>query len=937
MAINRQRDPALRLMGLAERNPRRAGMYALRMAAQGGLDARNSLAAGWALLHWERFEAADPLIAAALAQPDALGSATLSARRAHVLLQQLRGAGPELQRAWEAHIEVCRDAGNELEELRAQCEQIAHLNLIGRPRVAQALALQLAPLVAAHGAPSDAARYRHVAGVAATNCGDLHTAQTLLDAAVAGFAALGFRAEYARACFSRAWLWQRREQFAEAERDLQHALAIFAQLDLPFRVALCRRDLGLVARYRGDYGQAIALTISAREQFRALGRADRVASCDFNLGAVAHMSGLYDLAITAYRAAEQAYRAAGDDAHLLVAGRNQALALGAQGNAAAALARIDALMPLVADLGDQVEAAEVSAVRGGVLRSLGRLAEATAELQVAHDRFAALGNGPAAAECRLDLGWIALEQDADTEALEHLHAALAALPDRPAHAWRAQYGLGRISEQRGDRAAARAYYMAAVNIVAQIRRRIATEHASSGIFSLARRLHDDALRLAADQGDYAHVLVLAELQRGLAFAAPPSAVSLPPGLHAALTAAGNALRRAADTPSDATHLSAAQKAYLHARMQLRNVSARSEPAPPLDLASVRRRLISAYGTDWTILLPVFTATELLHLGVTSDTLFLARTQLDPQVQRLITHATHPDFQALTYRDLARLRNPDLPAWATLDALGDVLLPAWLRSRLTPDHRLLIVPAGPLHGLAWAALRLDGSWLCEQAIIELLPALGMAPAQPLILPPSPALLISAPDVGARAAPLPAAQASVELVERLWPGACTHLSGAAATCAAIQRLSAEGALERYGLLHIAGHAQLGAVDGLLAHIKLTDADLLLDNILQLRLQRALVVLAACEGGAGATLPGDEVLGLSRALVTVGAAGVVASLWPIYDRSALALLEPFYRRLAAGVDAATALTLAQRDLINGTDGPALLRSPAIWGGFGLTVASV
>jgi CHAT domain-containing protein len=110
----------------------------------------------------------------------------------------------------------------------------------------------------------------------------------------------------------------------------------------------------------------------------------------------------------------------------------------------------------------------------------------------------------------------------------------------------------------------------------------------------------------------------------------------------------------------------------------------------------------------------------------------------------------------------------------------------------------------------------------------------------------------------------------------------------------------------------------------------------EVLGLNLDRPLVILAACEGGAGAVLPGDEVLGLSRALIAAGAGAVLASLWPVYDRGVLALLAPFYTALAAGADAADALAQAQRTLIladqHGAVG-ALLATPLVWGGFTIT----
>jgi CHAT domain-containing protein len=75
---------------------------------------------------------------------------------------------------------------------------------------------------------------------------------------------------------------------------------------------------------------------------------------------------------------------------------------------------------------------------------------------------------------------------------------------------------------------------------------------------------------------------------------------------------------------------------------------------------------------------------------------------------------------------------------------------------------------------------------------------------------------------------------------------------------------------------------------------------------------VVLVACEGALGETLPGEELLSLNRALLAAGARDVVASLWELYDLTILPILEPFYMELAAGRDAPRALAEAQRRCI-------------------------
>jgi CHAT domain-containing protein/tetratricopeptide (TPR) repeat protein len=77
--------------------------------------------------------------------------------------------------------------------------------------------------------------------------------------------------------------------------------------------------------------------------------------------------------------------------------------------------------------------------------------------------------------------------------------------------------------------------------------------------------------------------------------------------------------------------------------------------------------------------------------------------------------------------------------------------------------------------------------------------------------------------------------------------------------------------------------------------------------------LVVLSACETGVGAVLWADGVHGLRRALVLVGAASQVVSLWSVSDKATPALMRDYYDRLAHGVGRAEALRQAKRELMS------------------------
>jgi CHAT domain-containing protein len=67
---------------------------------------------------------------------------------------------------------------------------------------------------------------------------------------------------------------------------------------------------------------------------------------------------------------------------------------------------------------------------------------------------------------------------------------------------------------------------------------------------------------------------------------------------------------------------------------------------------------------------------------------------------------------------------------------------------------------------------------------------------------------------------------------------------------------------------------------------------------------VVLSACEVGLATIRPGDEALGLASVLLNLGTRSVIAGVARVGDEVAEQTMAGYHRKLAAGVDSATAL---------------------------------
>jgi len=93
--------------------------------------------------------------------------------------------------------------------------------------------------------------------------------------------------------------------------------------------------------------------------------------------------------------------------------------------------------------------------------------------------------------------------------------------------------------------------------------------------------------------------------------------------------------------------------------------------------------------------------------------------------------------------------------------------------------------------------------------------------------------------------------------------------------------------------------------------------------------LVVLSACQSGAGRYYDGEGMIGISRPFIAKGVPLVVASLWPVDSDATAELMINFHRNRKPGsISTAEALTLAQRAMLTNSD--RRYRHPYYWAPF-------
>jgi len=268
--------------------------------------------------------------------------------------------------------------------------------------------------------------------------------------------------------------------------------------------------------------------------------------------------------------------------------------------------------------------------------------------------------------------------------------------------------------------------------------------------------------------------------------------------------------------------------------------------------------------------------------------------------------------------------------AATDDEAYAMLIAPLRAKIR-YQRLVIVPHRELHYVPFAALHdpKRDRYLVEDYTIVYAPSATASEFLRRHEPPvsSRALVLGDP-AGSMSSLKGAAREATLVAGRL---GTTALEGADACERLLYDLD-----PKIDLVHIAAHARYDSANPLFSFIALApegekyDGNLEAQEILaDVDLSRVnLVVISACSTAAGEPSAGDEIVGLTRALLYAGTPAVLSTLWDINDVASTALMDAFYERFVSGLPAADALREAQVSMLRG----GVFHSPRLWAAFTL-----
>lgn len=284
--------------------------------------------------------------------------------------------------------------------------------------------------------------------------------------------------------------------------------------------------------------------------------------------------------------------------------------------------------------------------------------------------------------------------------------------------------------------------------------------------------------------------------------------------------------------------------------------------------------------------------------------------------------------------------------AAAERIGRELLPPASDESFGSAKKLIIIPDGILHDLPYEALRVpagrDAHYLIEDREVSYAPSASalailkgrnrpnpwkkrvltisgstderkLSVADPVILPP-----------------LSFIRKEVSSITRFYPPSSVDTLGEGA--ATESRVKA-WPLRDYRVIHFACHGLLNGMNPLRSALVLSsgvNADE--DGLLQMReiygldLSAEIIVLSACQTGVGRIEESEGPLTLARPFFFAGARAVVASLWPISDRSTVPFMEEFYKRLSQGRPASESLREAKLRMLLSSR----WSHPFYWAGF-------
>lgn len=750
----------------------------------------------------------------------------------------------------------------------------------------------------------------------------------------------------------------RRGDYGDANASLTEALRIDQQSGAIEEVISVQTDLAALQSAIGRPEEALrTLEGAERQAVAASASVEQRAGLALSRSDLALEFGAFAQAEPGYLRAERLYAEAGNASGRADARYGRALLLYLRGENDRSLQLLEESRHAQLAAGDRRSAALTQLLIARVEHARGNSAAARRALAAAQQSLHAIGDAAGEAAALELMGTLSLREGSILSAEQLYRRGLTRLGKRPAVdvRWRLHAGVAQALRERGALDEAAGEYRTAIAIAEKTARHIHLEERRYGFLADKWSTYTQLAQLEQKRGHPAEAFAISERLR-----------------------ARQLLDMLARGRIDAPHVSTVQEQDF--RRRVAEITQRLEPnrssgelrGPSVPAQSERTALAQLDGAQraYALLLAKVSERDPGYARLVSAVTLSSRdvsSKLKPGevlLEYLLGDSTCTVF-VITADTLAALSLPidheslaaavdfsrraiERPNDLTANALWrpplrrlyrDLIQPVEQKGYLRGKRRLVIVPHGELHFLSFAALITPGAkdrFLIDRFEIVYAPSatawvnLGARESKSSNSP----VLALAPYVDR----LPASRREVRAIGEIYRSRATVRIGVQAS-----EHTLRAALPTAGTVHLATFGVLNRHNPLFSYVSLapgsgSDGRLEVNKVFGLGLSGQLVVLSACQTalGAGANEdvpPGDDWVGLVQAFLQGGASRVLASLWPVEDGATALLMQRFYRRLATGRPAVTALAQAQREMLSRPE----TAPPFFWAGFVMNGNSV
>jgi len=345
--------------------------------------------------------------------------------------------------------------------------------------------------------------------------------------------------------------------------------------------------------------------------------------------------------------------------------------------------------------------------------------------------------------------------------------------------------------------------------------------------------------------------------------------------------------------------------------------------------SVRRGEVQPVGWPGAVDVAADGKTAILDYAVTPTGTYLFVIRSGRPIAAHRVPAADLRKQIAEFREKLATRDPEFPESAS--RLYQLLV-APARAELAGISTLIVAPDGDLWQVPFQALRTTaGRYLIEDAAVFYAPSISVVAALRKAPRPSSGASPTLAAFGNPTGDWAESESEVGELAALYGSAASHLwIGAQASEDNFRRNA--GA---YDVVHVAAH---GVFDEehpqrsrLVFHAPLekgSDGWLQADEIRELGMHAALVVLSGCETGRGSFEEGEGAVGMAWAFLAAGSRAVLASQWRVESTSTTELMARFHSAWRGGSSKAEALRKASLELLRSEK----FRHPFYWAGFQL-----